>query len=208
MLLKSEQPLLVAFCGPNGAGKSTLRRITLADAGIPFVNADDIAAREFGEQAPAHAYEAAQIAESVRAALFVARKSFSFETVLSDPVGEKVQFLREARDAGYFVVVHFVGLDSAERSRARVIQRVHAGGHDVPDDKLAARFPRTLENLRRLLDVPDDLVIYDNSSSDAPYRVIARLSRGGLLEIASVIPAWAQPLELSARKSADTKLVP
>ena len=208
MPLKSDQPLLVAFCGSNGAGKSTLRRITLADVGIPFVNADDIAAREFGDQAATRAYEAAEIAESVRAALFVARKSFSFETVLSDPVGEKVRVLRDARDAGYFVVVHFVGLDSAERSRARVIQRVHAGGHDVPDDKLAARFPRTLENLRRLLDVPDDLVIYDNSSSDAPYRVIAWLSRGALLEIAGVIPAWAQLLELSARKSADTKLVP
>ncbi len=202
------QPLLVAFCGPNGAGKSTLRRITLADGGIPFVNADDIATQQFGEHAAARAYEAAQIAESVRAELFSARRSFSFETVLSDPVGEKVRFLREAREAGYFVAVHFVGLDSPERSRARVIQRVSEGGHDVPDDRLAARYPRVLDNLRRLLDVPDDLVIYDNSSAAEPYRVIARLSRGALLEIAMAIPRWAQHLELPSRQTAQTSILP
>ena len=206
--MKSNQPLLVAYCGPNGAGKSTLLRITLVDSGIPFVNADDIAAQEFGEQAAERAYEAAQIAESVRAELFGARRSFSFETVLSDPAGEKVRFLREARDSGYFVAVHFVGLDSPERSRARVIQRVSEGGHDVPDDKLAARYPRVMDNLRRLLDVPDDLVIYDNSSAEAPYRVIARLSRGALLEIASAIPAWAQHLELPSRQTAQTRILP
>lgn len=202
------QPLLVAFCGPNGAGKSTLRRITLAESGIPFLNADDIAAQLFGEHAAERAYEAAQIAESVRAELFKARRSFSFETVLSDPAGEKVGFLREAREAGYFVAVHFVGLDSPELSRARVIQRVSEGGHDVPDDKLVARYPRVLDNLRRLLDVPDDLVIYDNSSADLPYRVLARLSRGALLEIASAIPAWAQRFELPSRQTAQTRMLP
>ena len=202
------QPILVAFCGPNGAGKSTLRRITLAEDGIPFVNADKIAVQQFGEHAAERAYEAAQIAEAVRAELFRARRSFSFETVFSDPAGEKVQFLREAGEAGYFVAVHFVGLDSPERSRARVIQRVSEGGHDVPDDKLAARYPRVMDNLRRLLDVPDDLVIYDNSSADVPYRVIARLSRGALLEIASAIPIWAQHLELPSRQTEHTLPLP
>lgn len=207
--MQPDQPLLVAFCGPNGAGKSTLRRITLAALPIPFINADEIALEYFGrEAAAARSYEAAQLAEAARREFFAARRSFSFETVLSDPVGEKVRFLREARDAGYFVVVHFVGLDSPDRSRARVIQRVNEGGHDVPDAKLADRYPRVMENLARLLDVPDDLVIYDNSSSAAPYRVIARLSRGVLLEITRVIPAWALHLDLPARQTAQTIILP
>ncbi|MBI4657389.1 MAG: zeta toxin family protein [Verrucomicrobia bacterium] len=202
------QPFLLAFCGPNGAGKSTLRRITLGDRSISFVDPDRIADEVFGQRAAEHANDAAQIAEFVRAEHFRARRSFGFETVLSDPAGEKVRFLRQARDAGYFVVVHFVGLDSPERSRARVIQRVNEGGHDVPDDKLSARYPRVMDNLRRLLDVPDDLVIYDNSSADAPYRVIARLSRGALLELTGAIPAWAQRLELPARQTAQTRILP
>jgi predicted ABC-type ATPase len=207
--MKTTQPLLIVFCGPNGAGKSTFRQIALEGLPIPFVNADEIALREFGPtEAAARSYEAAQIAEAVRLELFAARRSFCFETVLSDPHGAKVDFLRQAKASGYHVAAHFIGLESAEHSKARVIQRVHTGGHDVPDDKLAARFPRVLENLQRLLDVPDELVIYDNSSSETPYRVIARLNRGVLLEIADTIPDWALLLGLPARQTPQTRVLP
>ncbi len=169
-----DRPLLIAFCGPNGAGKTTLRARTLGHLPLPFVNADLIAIREFGETAADRAYEAARMAEAERARLFNARTSFSFETVLSDPVGEKVRFLQDARIAGYEVVVYFVGLESPRLSAARVFQRVVEGGHDVPEQKLEERFPRVLANLGRLLDIPDDLVILDNSSSEDPYRLLAR----------------------------------
>ena len=206
--MNPDQPFLLAFAGPNGAGKSTLRGQTAAATGVPFVNADDIAVWLFGEQAAGHIYEAAEIAEAIRGILSRRTRSFSFETVLSDPAGEKVRFLREARDAGYRVIVHFVGIGSPEQSRARVIQRVGEGGHDVPDDKIAARYPRVMENLARLLDVPDDLVIYDNSSHAAPYCVIARLSRGVLLEVSANLPPWALFLDLPSRKSAHTAILP
>ena len=187
--MNSDQPLLIVICGPNGAGKSTFRRIAMAGIAIPFVNADEIAVDEFGrEEAAAHAYEAAGIAAAVRLELFGARRSFGFETVLSDPHGAKVDFLRQAGECGYFVVAHFIGLESAGHSIARVIQRVNTGGHDVPDEKITGRFPRVIENLRRLLDVPDALTIYDNTSSAAPFRVIAKLERGTLLEITRKLP--------------------
>jgi predicted ABC-type ATPase len=206
--MNPDQPLLLAFAGPNGAGKSTLRSHTTAATSVPVVNADDIAVWLFGEQAAGHIYEAAEIAEAIRGILSNRRRSFSFETVLSDPAGEKVRFLREARDAGYWVVVHFVGIGSPAQSRARVIQRVNEGGHDVPDDKIAARYPRVMENLARLLDVPDDLVIYDNSSHDAPYRVIARLARGVLREITANLPPWAHFLDLPSHQTANTTILP
>ncbi len=207
--MNPDQPLLVCFCGPNGAGKSTLRRVTLGNLPIPFINADEIAVAEFGAgHASERAYEAAILAEEMRQELFRSGRSFAFETVLSDPHGAKVGFLLEAREAGYHVAAHFVGVDSAERSRARVIQRVGAGGHDVPDDKIASRYPRVLENLRRLLDVPDELVIYDNSAFERPYRVIARLARGRLLEVVTDIPAWLRGLELAARITSETTRLP
>ncbi len=206
--MRPDPPLLVAFCGPNGAGKSTLQARTLGHLPLPFVNADLIAAREFGNAAADHAYDAASLAEAERTRLFEDRVSFSFETVLSDPVGGKVAFLRTARDAGYQVVVHFVGLDSSDRSRARVFQRVTEGGHDVPDDKLEVRYPRVLANLARLLDIPDDLVIYDNSSSEDPYRPLARLQRGHLLELAATLPDWIHFLDLPARSQSNTRILP
>lgn len=203
--MNPDQPLLVLFCGPNGAGKSTLRGLTLKDLPIPFINADEIAVKRFGaEQAEVRSYEAALLAESERQRLLAERLSFSFETVLSDPYGAKVAFLRGAKEVGYYVVAHFVGLDSSERSRARVIQRVQAGGHDVPDEKIESRYPRVIENLRRLLDVPDELVIYDNSSADAPYRVLAVLERGQLLSLTADIPAWLAPLDLPKRITSQT----
>jgi hypothetical protein len=52
----------------------------------------------------------------------------------------------EAR--GFAVFLVFIGLESGALSIARVQQRVQQGGHDVPDDRLRARFPRTLANLR------------------------------------------------------------
>lgn len=201
----TNQPLLLVVCGPNGSGKSTLRHIISAIDRIPFIDPDEIAAQQFREHAAARAYEAAKIAEALRAKFFELRRSFGFETVLSDPVGEKVQFLREVSGAGYWVAVHFVGLNSPELSRARVFQRVNEGGHDVPDDKLFARYPRVIENLHRLLNVPDDLVIYDNSSTAMPFRIIARLSKGLLLEVAGTIPNWAQALDLSSHRIQQTR---
>lgn len=200
--------MLLVFAGPNGAGKSTLRGATLSDIPIPFVNADEIAKWLFGAEAEARSYEAAEIAESIRRILFERQRSFSFETVLSDPVGEKVRFLAEAHDAGYFVAVHFIGLDSAATSRLRVADRVMQGGHDVPDDKLDTRYPRTLDNLARMLDVPDDLRIYDNSSANTPFRLIARLARGELLDIVHDIPTWAAFLDLPARVTPQTRFLP
>lgn len=207
--MKATGPLLVVFCGPNGAGKSTFRRITLENVPIPFVNADEIALHEFGpEEAANRSYEAAQIAEEVRQELFATRRSFSFETVLSDPHGAKVDFIRQAKVSGYHVVVHFIGLESAEHSMARVIQRVNSGGHDVPDEKIVGRFPRVIENLRRLLDVPHELTIYDNTSFETPFRIIAKLESGTLLEISRNLPAWTASLDLPTRQTSQTRLLP
>ena len=108
---------------------------------------------------------------------------------------------------GYHLQVHFIGLASSNLSQARVIHRVALGGHDVPDDKLRERYSRTLDNLVRLLDVADELIIYDNSSVEFPHRLVARLERGRLLEIADPLPAWLAPVPLVDRRTAETSRI-
>lgn len=201
-------PILVVLAGPNGAGKSTFYHRYLAGTGYPFLNADRIALEQFGAEAPAKAREAAKLADEARAAFVRLGQSFIFETVLSDPVGDKVGFFQQARQAGYHVQVHFIGLSSANLSQARVIHRVALGGHDVPDNKLLERYPRTLANLVRLLDVADELYIYDNSSAQFPHRLVARLARGQLVAIAAPLPAWLAPVPLMDRQTADTAVIP
>lgn len=186
-----ERPQLIVIAGPNGAGKSTFFDLYLRHTGLRFVNADLIA-RAIAPQAPHEAaYQAAAAAEIERRALIDRSESFCMETVFSDPSGEKIQLLRDAKAAGYHVHLIFVGLESVELSEARVVQRVMAGGHDVPSSKLVARFPRTLANAERARDVVDSMDVYDNSDRERPYRRIGRIEAGAVVERHPPLPSWA-----------------
>ena len=87
-------------------------------------------------------------------------------------------FLKECQSSGYTVILVFIGLESAELSLGRVIQRVDRGGHDVPDAKIETRFPRTFDNLRQALTFVDKALLFDNSSADQPFRFVAEFKAG------------------------------
>ena len=201
-------PLLVLLAGPNGAGKSTFFDRHLSHYGISFINADRIALETFGNQNPENSIPAAKLAEKQREEMVLEGRSFVFETVLSDPHGAKVAFLAKARAAGYFVDCHFIGIASPALSLARVIHRVENGGHDVPDDKIAARYPRVMENLRRLIPVASRLTIYDNSETTRPHRPIACFEDGALVSLSAQIPAWLDFLNFPAHSTPATTLLP
>jgi predicted ABC-type ATPase len=191
---QESQPLLLVLAGPNGAGKSTFYDVYVKGVlEVPFVNADHIA-RTLAPDPLSMAYEAASVAEDLRRKLLGASQSFCMETVFSDPEGAKLSFLKEARAAGYTVILVFIGIDSPELSMARVSQRVLEGGHDVPDEKIQSRYPRTLQNLRASLSVVDYAVLIDNSSADEPYRFVATYVAGELSSTGAVRPAWAAEL--------------
>ena len=206
--MQSSLPVLVLLAGPNGAGKTSFYEWHLQRLGLPFVNADLIAREVFGNQRPETAVEAAKIAEDRRQRMVAEKRSFIFETVLSDPVGAKVQFCARARDAGYFVDAHFIGLASAALSQARVIHRVANGGHDVPDEKIVSRFGRVLANLGRLIPVANRLAIYDNSEIDRPHRPIALFENGVLRELSAEIPAWLDHFDLPSRVTPPSRATP
>lgn len=184
-----KRPVIVAITGPNGAGKSTFYQVFLRESGLRFVNADDIA-RDL-ELDP---YAAAKVASSLRHELVRQRESFVFETVFSDPVGDKVTFLREAAEAGYSVVLCFVGISAPEISETRVCMRVSQGGHDVPPDKLVSRYPRTLENLRRAIRDLPLVLVFDNDDLAQPYRRVAEFSDGNPVLLADPVPSWLKNL--------------
>jgi len=181
------RPIIVALAGPNGAGKSTFYHAHLAPAGLRFLNADDLV-----RGLSIDASEAMQLANRVRQELVEQGESFVFETVLSDPVGDKVDFLGRAAARGYTVVMIFIGLDDAELSEQRVAMRVMQGGHDVPPEKLAARFPRTMQNLRRAIQRLPHVLVFDNSDLAHPFRRVAESRDGKLLpgSASEPIPRW------------------
>jgi predicted ABC-type ATPase len=182
-------PFIIVLAGPNGAGKSTFYELFLDGIPVPFVNADRIAKTLLRDPHSAD-YEAAKIAEAERQRLVAERQSFVMETVFSDPAGDKVRFLKQARDAGYFVVLVYVGLDHPSLAAARVAHRVRNGGHAVPPDRVAARYDRSLANLGKTLGFVDHAYLYDNSA--APYRRVAETVRGQIVMRAPKPPAWAE----------------
>ncbi len=176
---------MLAIAGPNGAGKTTFYLAHLAGTGLRFVNAD-VLGRELG----LGAYDAARVAADTREALLSARESFVFETVFSDPVGDKLAFLQRAASAGYTVGLCFIGLAGVDTSETRVAMRVSQGGHDVPADKLVARFPRTLDNLARAIRELPHVLVYDNDDLELPYRWLAEFAGGTIVSRSTRWPRW------------------
>ena len=184
-----QRPIIVAIGGPNGAGKTTFYHAHLQPAGLRFVNADVLA-----RQLNMEPYDAARLADSLRRELLRQRESFVFETVFSDPVGEKLAFLKTAAQAGYNTILCYIGISGPDVSEQRVAMRVSQGGHDVPTEKLITRFPRTLVNLQAALRELRRVWIFENGDLRSPFRLVAVFENGRCLRMHKPVPKWLRPL--------------
>ena len=79
---------------------------------------------------------------------------------------------------GFDVRLIYIRIDGVEQSKERVNDRVKAGGHSVPEDKLAARYARSLANLEKAIRQLPSVTVYDNSSYEEPFRKIAEYRDG------------------------------
>jgi predicted ABC-type ATPase len=77
----------------------------------------------------------------------------------------KVDVLVRARAAGFFVQLFFVGNDGPQLSVERIALRVAQGGHDVPREKVIARWSRSMELLPSAIQGTDQASVFDNSAA-------------------------------------------
>ncbi len=188
-------PVLHLLAGPNGSGKSTFFEHILGPAtGLPFINADLIAAQRWPGAEEERAYEAARIAAEQRGALLDEGRSFATETVFSHP--SKIELVERARAVGYAVTLHVVMVPE-ELAAVRARLRADQGGHSVPERKLRQRYQRLWSLLASAIEIADCTIIYDNSSARRPFSVVARFRRGQPLG-EPVWPSWT-PAPLSGR---------
>jgi replicative DNA helicase len=191
------EPFLLMIAGPNGSGKTTLTQHLLRkdiDLG-EYINPDDIAAGLTGTLAE-RTKQAQLIADKQRDECISAKRSFSFETVMSHP--SKIEILVRAKEAGYTVFLYFVGTDDPQTNIERVALRVAQGGHAVPDDKVRDRWLRTMTLLQQAIRSSDRSYIFDNSvvgTIDTVPRLVFNRSatRSGRLpqyELFGAPPAW------------------
>jgi predicted ABC-type ATPase len=173
------------LAGPNGAGKTTFYHAYLKPTGLRLLNADEVA-REF----KIDAHEAAQVVAQLLHELVRQRESFVFETVFSDPVGDKLAFLKNAVHCGYTVVLCFIGVSGPETCETRVAMRVSQGGHDVPSEKLISRFPRVMANLAAAIRGLPLVLVFDNENLDQPFRRVAIFADGRQMWTGRPTPGW------------------
>jgi predicted ABC-type ATPase len=153
------KPRLYVFAGPNGSGKSTVTAgvyTSLESLPTLYINADEIAAKR-----NMTAYDAAVEAERQRREALARGLSFVVETVMSTE--NKIDFLREAKLAGYHVHLEYLTTQDPDINVARVRNRMLAGGHDVPAGKVAARYHRSMSLLKEAIGIVDTARIYNNS---------------------------------------------
>jgi predicted ABC-type ATPase len=197
------KPTAFVLAGHNGSGKTTLWNERLApQLQIPLVNADRITASILPPadsatgQLPHWAQKLRdndtrwQLLSQAGVQAFVGlvmeqRMPFAFETVFSHwkkladgRIESKADIIRTLQASGYFVVLLFVGLSSAQLSVLRVETRKEQGGHGVPLNKLNTRFPRTQRAVGFAAPMADMTLMFDNSRTPDKAFALVRAQRG------------------------------
>lgn len=132
-------------------------------------------------------YYASVIADFVRQHLLDNGASFTFETVMSHP--SKVEFMREARAAGYRTYLYFVSTEDSDINVDRVKIRVQEGGHPVAPEKVRERYVKSLGLLPEAVAASDRAYVFDNSGDSSI--LLAEIVNGAQLEYRTEdIPDW------------------
>jgi predicted ABC-type ATPase len=160
--LKDKNIYIIAGC--NGAGKTTASYTILPEIlnCKEFVNADEIAKGLSPFQPEKVAFESGRIMLERIDVLLNSDESFAFETTLSTKTYK--QRLLKAKDLGFTIKLLFFWLPSIEMAINRVAIRVSEGGHNIPNDVIARRYKRGIENLFKIyLPLCNDWAVFDNS---------------------------------------------
>ena len=151
------------MAGPNGSGKSTITQY-FEKIGT-YTNADDIV-----EATGMSNKEAAILVDKKRYKSIDEKEDFTFETVLSSKY--KLDILNKAKEEGYFIKCIFVLTIDPYVNIARVKARVASGGHNVDREKILERYQKSLNNIKKLMEICDILHVYDNTIE--PVRIIRK----------------------------------
>jgi predicted ABC-type ATPase len=162
--------------GPNGAGKTTL----VEDGIIKTITGHDLVTLNADVRTQLLLAEDPLIPDAnLRAAIEIDRRvaacieqgvDLLVETVLSSD--KYLDDVERARTLGYQIGMIYVGLATAVDAVRRVGLRHARGGHDVPSDKVVARWSRSIAMLGRMADKLDRLFVFDNTRAEGP-RLIA-----------------------------------
>jgi len=194
--MKMEQPKLIIIAGPNGSGKTSVTGKILEHQWIEncvYINPDNIAKDDFGDwNSPEAVIKAANKAAELREEYLLKKEGILFETVLS--AADKLDYIKRAKEAGYFIRLFFVGTEHPSINASRIARRVMEGGHDVPISKIISRFTKSIINCGLIASIVDRLYVYDNSEEYAEPKLLFRATNGKLEKVYIDVNVWAQSI--------------
>lgn len=182
------------IAGVNGTGKSSLTGALKAertDLGC-IVDVDKLTVLH-GDYLTAGRAAVAKIDSCIERGI-----CFTQETTLSGARTERT--VKRAKEAGYYIRLYYIGLDSAEESLRRIANRVAKGGHNIPQDDVERRFSQRFEALARVLPYCDEVTLFDN---DNGFVEVAEYQNGELLPKGNYRPKWLDELAAALQEVID-----
>ena len=172
--------------GVNGAEKSTLYQLNPRLRNEHRVNADEILRemnfdwRDFSSILVAGKEAVKRLNTYINEEI-----SFNQETTLCGKA--VIKAIKEAKENGFLIELHYIGLDSAELAKERVAHRVSKGGHGVCDEDIDRRYVESFKGLKEVLPLCNLVAIYDNTKE---FRRFAIFKDGRLVRKSHSVPKW------------------
>jgi len=173
------------IAGVNGAGKSSLAgalRVERSDLGL-IIDPDKLTAL-YNDPLKGGKEAIARIDNCLLRGV-----SFTQETTLSGVRTENT--IKRAKEAGYYIRLYYIGLNSADESITRIKNRVAKGGHNIPESDVIRRFSSRFADLIKILPYCDEAVLFDNENG---FLEIAEYKNGELIPKGEYRPAWYKEL--------------
>ena len=180
----------IIIAGVNGVGKSTLYQTNENLKNIPRVNVDEII-REIGDWKNLNdVFKGGKIAVKTISKYFEEGISFHQETTLCGK--SIINNIDKAKKLGYFIELHYIGVESVQIAKERVKYRVKQGGHGISEKDIEKRYTETFQQLNKILKECDLIAFYDNTKS---FRRFAICKNGKLIRVSHNVPNWFSKIE-------------
>jgi len=176
---------VIIIAGPNGSGKSTLASQLRIEHFISADKCEKTLLSHIEDKEKRELQATVLVAKAINTAI-TEKKSFAFETVFATKAIPS--FLKNAREQGYTVTLHYVATEDCDINIQRVAQRVSEGGHNVPKQKIIDRYSETLKILPELIKFVDTAILYDNSNETLQSFLIKEDNQ---IKVIGAVPKWA-----------------
>ncbi|MEA4828122.1 MAG: zeta toxin family protein [Clostridium sp.] len=177
------------FAGVNGAGKTSIYESIYHEINKneKRINTDEMVARVGSWKDNNLQIRCAREAVKLINHYIKNHISFNQETTLSGK--SIVTNIKKAKQQGFFIVINYIGVDNPDIAKERVKIRVSKGGHGVSEEAIERRYYESLNNLKEVLHICNEIYIYDNTNK---FKRIAYICNGTVKWKRDVIPNWSR----------------